>query len=176
MNWEIVGALGELFGGLAVVFSVLYLAYQVRESRLQALAEGQRALLTTTHLYTHLATTPGATKDWRDGLNRYADLDPDTQARFHHLMHPHINHVEAVFRMHENGLIDEESYERWMAGIVGVITSKGGRDWWSQVRGLFGPSYVAALEQMRDDPERDTPPLTEFWPFYADRSEESEAI
>lgn len=173
MNWEIAGALGELFGAAAVVLSVLYLAYQIRESRLQAMASAQRELLNTTHLYTHIATTPGATNDWRQGLNRYDELDPDTQARFHHLMHPHINHVEAVYRMHQGGMIDEETYDRWMAGIVGIISTTGGKAWWSRVRITFTPGYVTALERMRDSGEN-TYLITEPWHFYAaDKSEKS---
>ena len=43
MNWEAIGASGELIGAMAVVVSVLYLAYQVRaqvrESRLAAMHE-----------------------------------------------------------------------------------------------------------------------------------------
>jgi hypothetical protein len=174
LNWEIAAALGEIFGGTAVVLSVLYLAYQIRESRHQALAAAQRELLNTSHLYFPIATTPGATSDWRKGLNHYDDLDPDTQARFHHHMHPHINHVEAVFRMHRAGLIDDETYDRWMAGIVGILNTPGGAAWWSRVRTTFSPTYVTALEEKRDSAEN-TYTLTEHWHFYADDGEVEQA-
>ena len=169
MDWAIVGALGELFGGLAVVLSVLYLAHQVRESRMQATAEGQRDLLSTAHLHIPVATTAGATSDWRKGLNLYESLDPDTQARFHHLIHPHINHVEAVFHMYRNGLMDEHTYERWMAGIVAIISTEGGGAWWAHVRSTFGPSYVSEIERIRDNPGGSYK-LTDFWHFYNEDS------
>jgi len=169
MNWEVVGALGELFGGFAVVFSVLYLAHQVREGRMQATAEGQRDALTTAHLNNHLAITPGATKDLRRGLNVYESLDPDSQARFHHLITPHINHVEAVFHLHRHGLMDEDTYERWMAGIVGIITTPGGSAWWAHMRSLFGPEYVAALEDKRDSSDG-VYNLLDYWHFYDEES------
>ena len=35
MNWEAIGAVGELVGGLAVVLSLGYVAYQVRQSSRQ---------------------------------------------------------------------------------------------------------------------------------------------
>jgi hypothetical protein len=169
MNWQIVSALGELFGGLAVVLSLLYLAHQVRESRMQATAEGQRDVLNTAHLHIPVATTPGATSDWRKGLNHYESLDPDTQARFHHLIHPHINHVEAVFHMYNQGLMDEDTYERWMAGIIGIITTEGGKSWWKHVRSTFGPKYVAELEKKRDSSDK-VYKLTEHWHFYNEDS------
>jgi hypothetical protein len=34
MNWEAIGAIGELFGALAVVLTLIYLATQVRQNTL----------------------------------------------------------------------------------------------------------------------------------------------
>ena len=39
MNWDAIGAIAEIVGAMAVVVTLYYLAMQVRESRLQDLAE-----------------------------------------------------------------------------------------------------------------------------------------
>ncbi len=39
MNWDAIGAIAEIVGATAVVVTLYYLAMQVRESRLQDLAE-----------------------------------------------------------------------------------------------------------------------------------------
>ena len=36
MNWEMIGALGELMGATAVVLTLFYLAHQVREASREA--------------------------------------------------------------------------------------------------------------------------------------------
>jgi hypothetical protein len=36
MDWGAIGAVGEIIGGVAVILSILYLAYQIRESRVMA--------------------------------------------------------------------------------------------------------------------------------------------
>jgi hypothetical protein len=51
MDWGAIGAVGEIIGGVAVILSILYLAYQIRESRVQAVAESQRELLDTSKFY-----------------------------------------------------------------------------------------------------------------------------
>jgi hypothetical protein len=153
MDWGAIGAVGEIIGGGAVIFSILYLAFQIRESRIQAVALSQRELLDTSKFWIPIASVPGATRDVRQALNNYDSIDPDTQARFHHFMMPLINHVEAVRHMKTKGLVDEDTYERWMAGIISIISTDGGKVWWSKVRVMFGPGYVAEIEQMRDEAE-----------------------
>ena len=99
MDLEALGNLGEIIGAVAVIFSILYLARQISQSTALARAENQRELLNTAHIWHPLATTPGLTADLRGGINRYSELDPDAQARFHHFMHPLLNHVEAFLRL-----------------------------------------------------------------------------
>ena len=42
MNWEAIGAIGELFGGVVVVLTIIYLSQQVRQSNKFAKAEAER--------------------------------------------------------------------------------------------------------------------------------------
>ena len=173
MNLEALGNVGEFIGALAVILSILYLARQVKQSSLLARAESQRALLNSAHLWHPFATTPGLTHDFREGLNRYSELDPDTQARFNHLIWPFINHVEAVFRMYRQGLMEYDSYERYMVGVIGIINTPGGGEWWEHVGGMFGPEFVEALEVMRENSET-TYTITEPWHFYRPLPEDAE--
>jgi hypothetical protein len=39
VNWEAIGAIGDLMGGLVVIVSVAYLAVQIRQSNRHAEAE-----------------------------------------------------------------------------------------------------------------------------------------
>ncbi len=41
MNWEAIGAVGEIVGALAVVLSLIYLAIQVRQNSNMARAESR---------------------------------------------------------------------------------------------------------------------------------------
>ena len=166
MNWEIFGVIVEAIGGLAVIISLLYLAKQVRESRSLAIAESQRAVMNaSSEIWQTFNNSPNSIADFRNGLNRYETLDPDSQARFTLLMWPLINHGEMVYEMHKTGLMGSISSERIMAGMVSTITTEGGAKWWEIMRVMIGPEYVAALEHMRDTSEL-TYKLTDTWNFY----------
>jgi len=165
MDLEALGNLGEIIGGVAVIFSILYLARQINQSTGLARAENQRELLNTAHIWHPLATTPGLTADLRGAINRYSELDPDAQARFHHFMHPLVNHVEAVFRMHRQGLIEDDSCERWVAGLIGIIRTPGGSQWWEQVQGMFGPEFLEEIERVQAESDQ-LYVMTDLWHFY----------
>jgi hypothetical protein len=174
MNWEAAGAIAEIVGGLAVIISILYLAMQVKESRMLALAQSQREIMSAAPaLWSPFSTVPTATTDFRNGLNRYEDLDPDSQARFTHLLWPIMHHVELLHMMHGKGLMDEPSYERWMAGLVGITNTEGGAAWWKRIRVMVGPEFVAALDHMRDTSELPYT-ITDTWHFYNSDSLDSQ--
>ena len=40
MNWEAIGAIGEVFGGIAVLATLVYLAVQVRQAKKQIALTG----------------------------------------------------------------------------------------------------------------------------------------
>jgi hypothetical protein len=69
-------------------------------------------------------------------------------------------------------LVDEETYERWMAGIVSIMNTDGGKVWWATVRVVFGAGYVAALEDMREN-SGEMYKLTDAMPFYNRQSLEA---
>lgn len=165
MNLEALGNAGEIVGAVAVILSILYLARQISQSTAIARAENQRELLNTAHIWHPLVTTPGLTADFRDALNRYPDIDPDAQARFHHFMHPLLNHVEAVFRMHRQGLLEDDSYERWMAGLIAILNTPGASVWWEHIKGMLGREFVEDLERMREHSDV-MYLMTDLWHFY----------
>lgn len=170
VDLEDFGNAGEIIGAVAVIFSILYLARQINQNTALARAENQRELLNTAHLWHPLATTPGLTADIRGGLNRYSELDPDTQARFHHFMHPLVNHIEAVFRMHRQGLIEDDSCERWMAGLIGIISTPGGSSWWEHVKVMIGPEFIEELDRIREESDQ-LYLMTDLWHFYQEPPE-----
>ena len=44
MNWEALGAIGELVGAIAVVGTLFYLGFQIRQSNKQQRLESHRAM------------------------------------------------------------------------------------------------------------------------------------
>ncbi|WOJ95546.1 hypothetical protein R0137_09795 [Congregibacter brevis] len=163
MNWEAVGAIGEVAGGIVVIVTILYLARQIRENSRIAKAESQRALLETAQIWAPIATTPGLVTELRKAVQSYESLDPDSQGRFTFMLYPLINRVESAYRMHQQGMIDEDAYLGWMYALAAFLREPGLSAWWSDLKQVIGPEFIAALDEILLDEE--VPPLSSAWKF-----------
>ena len=163
MNWEAIGAVGETVGGIVVIVSILYLARQIRENSRIAKAESQRALLDSTHIWSQLVTTPGLASEFKQALHSYDNLDSDVQARFNFFMWSLANHVESAYRMHRQGLLENDSYLGWMNGLASVIREPGASVWWRDVKHMFGEEFTDAMQTFLD--VEDGPKVSSFWKF-----------
>lgn len=163
MNWDAIGAVGESIGGIVVIVSILYLARQIQENSRIAKAESQRALLDSTHIWSQLVTTPGLASDFKLALHDYSGIDSDAQARFNFFMWSLTNHVESAYRMHRQGLLEEDSYLGWMNGLASVIREPGASVWWSDVKLMFGSEFTDAMQTFVD--VENGPKVSSFWKF-----------
>ncbi len=151
MNWEAIGAIGEVFGALAVVVTLFYFAVQIRQSNKLAEAQSQRELLNF-DVFTPLVTDSTLTTEFRACLNRYEEQDPDVKTRFNFIMTNWHLQMEAVFRMNEKGLIAELSYKGYLTWYNSLLNTPGGSVWWREVSSAHAPDFVATLEALKNDP------------------------
>ena len=83
MNWEMIGAIGEIAGAVAVVLTLAYLARQVRDSarqdRRHQSAELQRDSVKIVDALTRDPLLPGI---FLRGLRDLASLDEEETVRF----------------------------------------------------------------------------------------------
>ena len=80
MNWDAIGAVGEIVGALAVVISIVYLALQIRQnSRLVRSSGYQTAVQTANHFLESLSSNPETLKVFQTAQESYADLSDDDQ-------------------------------------------------------------------------------------------------
>ena len=166
MNWDAIGAVGELVGGLLVLVSLVYLAAQIRQTNRLAEADAERETLDSySSMLARIVSNPEvivigqrAFTDWRTLLNK-------EKAQFHHLTAPIVNHLDTVLRLHEKGLISRELRDLFGNLFLSMVTSPGGKQWWAEVNGAFPAScreYVA--RRLRETP--DWPALTDVMPFW----------
>lgn len=148
MNWDAIGAVGEMAGGVVVIISILYLARQIKENSRIAKAESQRTLLDTAHIWGHLVTTPGLITEFRQAIQDYDSLNSDAQGRFTFVMYPLLNHVESAYRMYRQGLLEEDSYLGWMQSFAGLLREPGAAVWWSHTKAAVGAEFVGAVDEL----------------------------
>ena len=106
MNWEAIGAIGEVLGAAGVVITLAYLAVQMRLSnRLAKRAAVQGLLASRTEMNRFLASDPVLLDLVEKGAESPDDLDEGEWRRFRAFVSTGIRHYEAIFLDNQVGLL-----------------------------------------------------------------------
>ena len=170
MNWEAIGAIGENVGALAVVVSVLYLAYQVKQSTRHSQAETQREIINDIHRHqAQIRENPGLI---RRAFSSFNELTGDEKIVANTYFNEAVSAFESTRRLKIAGLAPAVIFEGHRGLILAIIRSPGGTQWWADAKYLFAADihkYLdAELARGIDLP----PPITETVPYYGTYEED----
>ncbi len=150
MNWQAIGAIGELLGGVVVVASLVFLAIQLRRNtqalRLGVAEEANRSFST----YLAMFTQSGVSRIYRVGLASPGELDHDEivtfnaiiSMLFNHLVYEHTLRNSGMSRANEQGISTAAMY---------VLRQPGGQQWWNRFRVSYNESFQAYVDSMLRD-------------------------
>ena len=152
VDWSVIGAVGEIVGAAAVVFSLVYVGRQVRLGNALARAEAYRVVsLRTSELLGAWAGDERFLPTVRVGLlertARLADLPPDDQTRTILHFASAIRIFETIHRQVEAGMLGPEAYD--MLGGV-MFRAPIFQDAWERLRGAFAPDLAKLVEEKFD--------------------------
>lgn len=166
MNWEAVGAVGEVLGALVVLATILYLAIQTRTSVKLARSQGPQWISDGINTWLgSLRNDPELTRLIRVALHRWSDLSHNEQTRVHSFFCEMMVHLDAIVEMSNQGLVATPLARAWIENAAGVVSTEGGAEWWSQAKFFFSPMLRHALDSRLADEENPPVPWTRA-PFY----------
>ena len=95
MNWEALGAIGEIVGAVAVVLTLGYLAVQIRQNtRATRAATSSAAAAAARDISGAVARDAELANLYETGLRSLYSLDPSQRAQFDSLMFTLFSHYE----------------------------------------------------------------------------------
>ncbi|MFV1988601.1 MAG: hypothetical protein ACC682_15110 [Gemmatimonadota bacterium] len=149
MNWEALGAIGEIIGAAGVIVSLLYLAGQVRRSsRQDRHASAQAVLDKLNGLIGQLAFVPGAGDVWSRGLSGLEALNDDEElVRFSSMLMQAFRAYEEVFHSRKAGVIEDWAWLHARAPIDHMMRTPGFQQWWKLRSDWFGEEFQVFLEE-----------------------------
>lgn len=141
MNWEAVGALGEVGGAVAVVGSLVYLATQIRQgsaairtnAHQEAVRVSSEILIRSCESEIHDLIVR-ATLDWES-------LPAEERTRFHNYANAGFNYYEALFYAHRAGNVEGEIWEARLERMRAVFALEGFQSAWEERKSGFGKSF-----------------------------------
>ena len=114
MGWDAIGAIGEVVGALGVIFSVLYLAVQVRSNTKATRKQNAHDHnVAARELWSLMASSSETASIWRRGLEDPDTLDPDEKLRFTAIMHSAVNVAEEDFYARR-----EKDLPPWVSNVL----------------------------------------------------------
>lgn len=147
MNWDAIGAIGQLAGAVLVGITLIYLALQLRQNT-SALKSSTFLAISTSMgsnmevLATHSDLAPLLIKA-QSGLDA---LSATERARFGFVMVMAFRRVETVIVQRHFGFIDPELTEGFERSALSVLGSTGARQWWEESKGAFSNLFCAWVD------------------------------
>ncbi len=147
MNWEAIGAVGEIIGAAGVIITLLYLASQLQQN---TRALQVTSIDSTTHagneIRALIASDPIITEIYFRGLRDPESLDDIERERFRLIM---TNALWALWNAWaQSHLGGRESWTAQKHGLIRVLSLPGGKWFWTNFRGEFDPGFQTEVDRL----------------------------
>ena len=147
MNWEAIGAIGEVVGAVGVVVTLVYLASQIRaqnrESRLAAVAD------LTTQWNGFLASFveyPYFAEVWAKGIRDFSSLSASETVQFSSHCGRFMRLVSCFRDQHEQSRLDDRAWEGLRRTLDDVSRYPGFKAWWPTRSDWYSNDFTAFVE------------------------------
>ena len=133
MNWEAVGAIGEIVGAIAVVLTLGYLAVQIRQNtRTVRSAAHQAWSSSTAELNMVLPSNREFARVYRTGSENPTRLEPEQRDQFNIFVIQIFNAYQSLFFQFRHGTIDEVHWQSNLKTIRRILSAPGARGCWDR--------------------------------------------
>ncbi len=147
MNWEAIGAVGEILGAIAVVATLFYLATQIRQSTRLARANMSKDLFLATRAATlEMAANPELGKIMAD--IRGHDVDVQRQDMFYQSF---FRLYEIVVTLYNQGFVDEGIYQSYVATIRMFCGTDPFEEYWQRNQQTFQGDFRVFVETQMNE-------------------------
>jgi len=149
MNWNIVAAVSELIGTIAVVISLIYLALQVKQSNLASQEQTRQRMMELANSQISLViSNPEINKAFIEPV-----ISKDDAIKFSSWLTTAMRAREYEWFSYKNRMIDKEMFKAYSGVIVIHLGTERARAWW-KVRSKtneFHPEFCEYVNNLLKD-------------------------
>ena len=147
MNWDAIGALGELAGATAVVLSLVYVAVQIRDNTRSQQAATYHAMTSAKNqVNLQISTSDYAPHILLKGSRDYRGLEVEERHRFNLLMRSILGVCEDIFVQYSKGFSDIQDHDINMAMVRDLLKQPGIEHWLTRNRHLFRKEFLSEID------------------------------
>lgn len=164
--------IAEIMGGVAILISLAYVGYQIRQSNRIASATALQSILEgfTDRTLTQSMEHPETIDVQVRGHYDYDKLSIYEQVLFGGLINRDVINMQNVMQFYDNGLVSKVDYDAWLSFTVANVVTPGGRTCWNMTKVSYTPTITRVIEDyMEANP--DAPSMIELYPLlYSEES------
>ncbi len=157
MNWEAIGAIGEIVGAAGVILTLGYLAFQIRQNTKQLTQNELASRASAAHASAN--AIQGARRSvyensevaeiWSKGMSHPDELSEIEYLRFRLMM---LNGIDGIWEVHFQNSVTGLSQEIWESLGVKIaeriVATPGGRRVWAQVSDAYTEEFRVAMDRI----------------------------
>lgn len=141
MNWEAVGAIGEILGAAAVVATLAYLSIQIRQNTKVARSATRQAIAQSAQsLTSDVILTPDMAAILLRHLQGEA-LTPTEAFKLQGRCYRDMRHWENIYYQVREGLLSEEEWPGFRRNLAALFDIPAYRDYWSSESILYSEAF-----------------------------------
>ena len=150
MNWEAIGAVGEVLGALGVIATLGYLAVQIRQNtRSVRSAAYQAAVASSVAVAAMFASSETMSEAFSKGFREFEDLKGPERYRFGAYAYALFRSYENIFYQHAQGAIESDLWVGFHNMLQRDINETGFAAWWDRQRNVFSPEFQRYVDRLR---------------------------
>lgn len=157
MDMNTAANIAEIAGGIAILVSLTYAGFQIRQSNRIAKAQSVSNMMSSDFLDKHNMANVGR------ALNDFDSLDFDAKWEFHTYFMRLFSSYLMVAQTVDLGLIKETYLDQWTRVVAATVVTVGGQQYWkSGARESLEPSIVRILENYIEKNGESIIPYTQY--------------
>ena len=142
MNWDAIGAVGEILGALAVFCTLIYLAVQIRQNTNAVRASGVDAAISKVNdVREALFSNEQLTKIYVQGSKDSESLDEEAILRYRLLVHNILLAESNMYAQSALTGLSESNWETQLLIVIRVISTPGGIWFWENHKCEFEETF-----------------------------------
>ena len=160
--------IAEIAGGIAILVSLVYVGYQVRQSNRIASASALQSVLDryadrNIDQFMESAEIKDLEELLVRGHHSLDNLSRKEGSFFHAWILREIFHMQNIMQLHTRGLLNDVDYQTWLAFTAAVLKTPGGQACWDSQTVSLTPTIVETIETyMKENPQ--APSLIQLYP------------
>jgi len=154
MNWDAIGAIGEILGAIAVIASLFYVAYQVRQNTEQnklntvsmESASGEAINIALNEARLRLAGDSELVKVYLKGCKDPGLLTEEENLKFRLFMGVGVSNGQLSYESDQRGVSTQ--WPGVQNVILRMLLTPGGQWFWSEFREDYPSGYQAEIDRL----------------------------